>query len=196
MNTTTKKVMQAVQIFKTAIDTHEAEKIKLDQQRQSGVIAPADFSAKTEENNKRLNLAIAARLQRFNEIIAEYDQAYESWATVKGSDVTEDMALLTSGMALDPSDYQNLEEKHIGNYTMIKAIKSHAERNKVSYIASTVIQKEPKVKALLEMISAARSAHSNSNSGIAIDMNSIIFSGDDEFMKYYGQLDCVISLGE
>jgi len=27
-------------------------------------------------------------------------------------------------------------------------------------------------------------------------MNSIIFSGDDEFMKYYGQLDRVISLGE
>lgn len=74
MNNTSKEIMQAVQIFKTAIDTHEAEKIKLDQQRQSGVIAPADFSAKTEENNKRLNLAIAARLQRFNEIIAEYDQ--------------------------------------------------------------------------------------------------------------------------
>jgi hypothetical protein len=196
MNKTTKEIMKAVQAYKAAIDAHNSEKEKLDKQRHSGSIAPADFSNKTEENNKRLNQAITARLQRFNEIIAEYEQAYEQWATVKGSDVTEDMALLTSGMALDPSDYQSLEEKHAGNYTMVKAIKSHAERNKVSYIASTVIQKEPKVEALLEMISAARSAHSNSNSGIAIDMNSIIFSGDDEFMKYYGQLDRVISLGE
>lgn len=195
MNNTSKEIMQAVQTFKAAIDTHNSEKEKLDQQRQSGVIAPADFSNKTEENNKRLNQAIAARLQRFNEIIAEYDQAYEQWATVKGSDVTDDMALLTSGMALDPSDYQSLEEKHIGNYTMIKAIKSHAERNKVSYIASTVIQKDQKVQAVLEMISAATNAHSNSNSGIAIDMNSIIFSGEDEFMKYYGRLDRVAALG-
>ena len=196
MNKTTQEIMKAVQTYSAAIEAHRIEKDKLEQQQRSGVIAPADFLSKTEANNGMLNQAISARLQRLNEIIAEYEQAYEQWATVKGSDVTEDMALLTSGMALDPSDYQSLEEKHAGNYTMVKAIKSHAERNKVSYIASTVIQKEPKVKALLEMISAARSAHSNSNSGIAIDMNSIIFSGDDEFMKYYGQLDRVISLGE
>ncbi len=196
MNNTSKEIMQVVQTFKSAVDAHSAEKEKLENQQRSGLLSPVEIARKTEENNNMLNQAIVARLQRFNEIAAEYEQAYEQWANVNGSDVTGDMALLTSGMALDPDDYQSLEEKHTGNYTMLKAIKSHAARNKVSYIANTVIEKEPKVNALSEMISAARSAYANSNSGIAIDMNGIIFSSDDEFMKYYSQLDRMIELGE
>ena len=194
MNKTTQEIMKAVQTYSAAIEAHRIEKDKLEQQQRSGVIAPADFLSKTEANNGMLNQAISARLQRLNEIIAEYEQAFEQWATVKGSDVTGDMALLTSGMALDPSDYESLEQNHSGNYTMLKAIKSHAERNKVTYPASAAIEKEPKTAALLELVSAARDAHSN-NTGNAINMNSIIFSDEEEFSKYYGQLDRIITLG-
>lgn len=194
MNTTTEKVMQAVQAYKAVIDAHGIEKEKLDNQQSSGLIAPVEFLSKTEANNSRLNQAIIERVQRMNEIVSEYQQDYDEWATVKGSETTEDMALLTSGMTLDPEDYTKLETKHSGNYTMLKAIKSHAERNKVSYVSSAAIEKEPKVKALLELIGVAKNAYTETSG--AFSMNDIIFSDDAEFMKWYGSLDRIISLGE
>ena len=140
-----------------------------------------------------MNQAISGRLQRLNEISEEYERAYEQWAVVKGSDVTEDMTILTSGMQLDPSDYEKMEQAYTGNYTMLKAIKSHAERNKVSYIASATIDKEQKQRALLELVSVAKATFAEAQGGISLD--NVAFEDDTQFMKWYGSLDRLIALG-
>lgn len=193
MNTYTKKVVDVVRAYKNTVDEYNTEKAKLAEKQKNGTIAAADFLTKTEENNGKLNQAIAARVQRLYEIVAEYEQAYEQWAVVKGSDVTEDMSILTSGMQLDPSDYEKMEQGYSGNYTMLKAIKSHADRNKVSYIASATIDKEQKQKALLELVSVAKTTFIEPQSGISL--NSIVFEDDEQFMKWYGSLDRLIALG-
>lgn len=193
MNTYTKKIVDVVRAYKKAVDEHAAEKVKLAEKQNKGTIAAADFLTKTTENNGRLNQAIADRLQRLQEIVEEYEQAYEKWAVVKGSDVTEDMALLTSGMQLDPSDYEKMEQSYTGNYTMLKAIRSHAERNKVSYSASATIDKERKQRALLELIGVAKKTFAEGQGGFSI--NNIAFEDDEQFMKWYGTLDRLIALG-
>lgn len=193
MNTYTKKVVDAVRAYKKAVDEYTAERAKLAEKQNNGTIAAADFLTKTTENNGRLNQAISGRLQRLNEISEEYEQAYEQWAVVKGSDVTEDMTILTSGMQLDPSDYEKMEQAYTGNYTMLKAIKSHAERNKVSYIASATIDKEQKQRALLELVSVAKATFAEAQGGISLD--NVAFEDDTQFMKWYGSLDRLIALG-
>lgn len=193
MNTYTKKVVDAVRAYKKAVDEYTAERAKLAEKQNNGTIAAADFLTKTTENNGRLNQAISGRLQRLNEISEEYERAYEQWAVVKGSDVTEDMTILTSGMQLDPSDYEKMEQAYTGNYTMLKAIKSHAERNKVSYIASATIDKEQKQRALLELVSVAKATFAEAQGGISLD--NVAFEDDTQFMKWYGSLDRLIALG-
>ena len=193
MNTYTKKVVDAVRAYKKAVDEYNTEKAKLAEKQKNGTIAAADFLTKTTENNGRLNQAISGRLQRLNEISEEYERAYEQWAVVKGSDVTEDMTILTSGMQLDPSDYEKMEQAYTGNYTMLKAIKSHAERNKVSYIASATIDKEQKQRALLELVSVAKATFAEAQGGISLD--NVAFEDDTQFMKWYGSLDRLIALG-
>ena len=193
MNTYTKKVIEAVRAYKKAIDEHAAEKANLAEKQNNGTIAAADFLTKTGENNNRLNQAIAERFQRLEEIVGEYEQAYEQWAVVKGSDVTEDMSILTSGMQLDPSDYEKMEQAYEGNYTMLKAIRSHAERNKVSYSASVTIDKERKQRALLELVGIAKKTFAEGQGGFSID--NVAFQDDAQFMKWYGSLDRLIKLG-
>lgn len=193
MNTYTKKVVDAVRAYQKAVDEHSAEQVKLAEKQKNGTIAAADFLTKTAENNNRLNQAISSRVERLYELVEEYEQAYEQWAVVKGSDVTEDMAILTSGMQLDPSDYEKMEQTYDGNYTMLKAIKSHAERNKVSYIASVTIDKEQKQRAFLELIDLAKTTVSEAQAGISL--NRIAFEDDDQFMRWHGSLDKLIKLG-
>ena len=193
MNTYTKKVVDVVRAYKNTVDEYNTEKAKLAEKQKNGTIAAADFLTKTTENNGRLNQAISGRLQRLNEISEEYERAYEQWAVVKGSDVTEDMTILTSGMQLDPSDYEKMEQAYTGNYTMLKAIKSHAERNKVSYIASATIDKEQKQRALLELVSVAKATFAEAQGGISLD--NVAFEDDTQFMKWYGSLDRLIALG-
>lgn len=193
MNTHTKKVIEVVRAYQKASNEHSAEQVKLAEKQKNGTIAAADFLTKTAENNNRLNQAISSRVERLYELVEEYEQAYEQWAVVKGSDVTEDMAILTSGMQLDPGDYEKMEQTYNGNYTMLKAIKSHAERNKVSYIASVTIDKEQKQRAFLELIDLAKTTVSEAQAGISL--NRVAFEDDDQFMRWHGSLDRLIKLG-
>ena len=193
MNSFTKKVVDAARAYQQAVEKYTNEKEKLAERQKSGTIAAVEFLSQTEKNNGELDQANVARAQRLSEIVGEYEQAFEQWAVVKGVDATEDMALLTSGMTLDPSDYENLEQNHSGNYTMLKAIKSHAEKNKVSYIASAAIEKEQKQKALLELVSLARGAFNGEPGGFSLE--DVAFEDDAEFIKWYGSLDRLIALG-
>ena len=86
-----------------------------------------------------------------------------------------------------------MEQAYTGNYTMLKAIKSHAERNKVSYIASATIDKEQKQRALLELVSVAKATFAEAQGGISLD--NVAFEDDTQFMKWYGSLDRLIALG-
>lgn len=103
------------------------------------------------------------------------------------------MTLLTSGMKLSTEDYEKLESKYKNNYTMLKAIKSSAETNKVSYISSATIDKDQKTNAFLELVGVAKTVYQGAESGFSL--NNIIWEDESEFMKWYGTLDRIIELG-
>ena len=103
------------------------------------------------------------------------------------------MTLLTSGMKLSTEDYEKLEGKYKNNYTMLKAIKSNAQTNKVDYASSASIDRDQKTRAFLELVGVAKTVYQGAESGFSL--NNIIWEDESEFMKWYGTLDRIIELG-
>lgn len=193
MNAYTKKVRDTSLALYAALNLYNQKKAELEKKQAAGTIAAVDSMKQLEENAAIFNNAKIAHATKLDQLTNEYAAAYESWATPSGKDVTEDMALLTSGMKLSTEDYEKLEGKYKNNYTMLKAIKSNAETNKVSYISSATIGRDQKTSAFLELVGVAKTVYQGAESGFSL--NNIIWEDESEFMKWYGELDRIIELG-
>ena len=193
MNAYTKKVRDTSLALNAALNLYDQKKAELVKKQAAGTIAAVDSMRQLEENAAIFNNAKSAHFVKLDQLINEYAAAYESWATPSGKDVTEDMALLTSGLKLSPEDYEKLEAKYKNNYTMLKAIKSNAQTNKVDYASSASIYRDQKTRAFLELVGVARKVYQGAESGFSL--NNIIWEDESEFMKWYGELDRIIELG-
>jgi hypothetical protein len=193
MNAYTKKVRDTSLVLYAALTLYNQKKAELEKKQAAGTIAAVDSMRQLEENAAIYNNAKIAHSVKLDQLTNEYAAACESWATPSGKDVTEDMALLTSGMKLSAEDYEKLEAKYKNNYTMLKAIKSNAETNVVSYISSASIDRDQKMSAFLELVGVAKTVYQGAESGFSL--NNVIWEDESEFMKWYGELDRIIELG-
>ena len=193
MNAYTKKVRDTSLALYAALNLYNQKKAELEKKQAAGTIAAVDSMKQLEENAAIFNNAKIAQSTKLGQLTNEYAAAYESWATLSGKNVTEDMTLLTSGMKLSTEDYEKLESKYKNNYTMLKAIKSSAETHKVSYISSATIDRNQKTSAFLELVGVAKTVYQSTESGFSL--NNIIWEDESEFMKWYGTLDRIIELG-
>ena len=105
MNAYTKKVRDTSLALNAALNLYDQKKAELVKKQAAGTIAAVDSMRQLEENAAIFNNAKSAHFVKLDQLINEYAAAYESWATPSGKDVTEDMALLTSGLKLSPEDY-------------------------------------------------------------------------------------------
>jgi hypothetical protein len=106
-----------------------------------------------QEKNDSINEEIFTLYKEYHtkmvELGAKIQDKVLDWASLNGSDVTDDIKLLNSNFTLDANQVQELADRHQDNATMLHAIKSYAREREIPVITCSV---EDKIEAYNKII--------------------------------------------
>ncbi len=175
-------------------EEHKQKLEKLKMKRVNGVLEEPSFQHFILELNKQRKQDTAEFNEKIIKLKNKYQSDIENWAKLNGSKVSpEDTALLNSGIQLQPKDYEELEQKHAGNYTMLRAISDSAQKNNIDYSHSYVVDPGKKLTEFNAIVNQAldiakRDYHNQ------FDLNGALWQNEGKFEEMYAQSDKVISL--
>lgn len=137
-------------------EQHKQKLSELKAKRDNGSIEEPSYQHYVLELNKQRELETKEFQENIIEIKNKYQSDIENWSKLDGNKVSpEDTALLNSGIQLQAKDYEELEQKHAGNYTMLRAVSDSAKKNNINYSQSYVVDPGAKTKEMNEIIDQA-----------------------------------------
>lgn len=205
INKNLKKIRKLVTEYRETInklnDLEEAYKL----QSKQRIITDAEKNYRVEELTKKKEDAQRVLDVRLRWIKEDYEKQLETWAKLDSRKIDyNDSQLLKSGMNLKVSDYLQLEDKHKGNYTMLRLIydhfneiKSNTDRSKsisdpehlVFFKPRYTIDKSTKQTALDNTFKEVREVTSGNNS-----YKQIIWDNDEYFSRSFEGISQTLEL--
>lgn len=136
-------MIKAIDSMKNIIQRYNAEANTIKKHIAANAEKYAPAVAEVENRrlyNKRTELANAAR-QAIEAAYSAEESEIDKWAQFRGTDVNDDIKLLSGAFDLDKNDIACLLVAHQRNYTMVQAISKYAKEHNIPYIAPSADEK-------------------------------------------------------
>lgn len=205
INKNLKKIRKLVTEYRETInklnDLEEAYKL----QSKQRIITDTEKNYRLEELTKKKEDAQRVLDVKLKWLKEDYEKQLETWAKLDSRKIDyNDSQLLKSGMNLKKSDYLQLEDKHKGNYTMLRLIydhlneiKSNTDRSKsisdpehlVFFKPRYTIDKSTKQTALDNTFKEVHEVTSGNNS-----YKQIIWDNDEYFNRAFDGISQTLEL--
>ncbi|MDN6291473.1 MAG: hypothetical protein L0J35_00185 [Tetragenococcus halophilus] len=175
-------------------EQHKQKLSELKTKRANGTLEEPSYQHYVLELNKQREQETKAFQEKMIELKNKYHLDIESWAKLDGSKVNaEDTALLNSGIQLQAKDYEELEQKHAGNYTMLRAVSDSAKKNNINYSQSYVVDPSVKTKEMNGIIDQALDIAKREYKN-EFNMVGGLWQQEGKFEEMYAQSDKATSL--
>ena len=172
------------------VDAHKQTKTNneridaLKESYKSGNISKNAYES-TMDDLKQQKVSAGKIMTELNKIVEKYQEDLNQWAVLKGEDLTDDTKLLNTTIELSAKEYEALEDKYKNNFSMMRAIRGHAEKSNVNYNQRYSIDPEEKIKELTEVREVALNiAKTLENDGHETYM-SMLWSDEEKFNNLY-----------
>ena len=126
------------------LDAANSEIKRLEKEREK--YYKPTFEQLWKEAQNRRDAVIAEGRKKIEWEISDFKKSVRQRYTPKGAELTEDAALLNSGITLTRADLETLWDKHSGNITMQRLLSEYAESHKI-IIGRTYFSEESKMDA-------------------------------------------------
>jgi hypothetical protein len=191
-----KKIRNSVLEFQRAIEGREELELKLKQKFSAGDIAPNERNAQLARLKETTEEAYRQSILDIGEVVDEYQTDLDVWATLKGEELTDDVKLLNSPISLSSEDYEDLEVKYQNNYSMLKAIQSHAAKNDVNYSHLYIVDKKEKLTEFQKFADAARNVINSTHQQGRTGYTGALWAGEEHFEKMHSDTARRVQLGK
>ena len=132
-------------------------KIKDLESKKEGYYKPTYEAMMKELTDKRDSLILGTE-RKARELADAYKKSVKERFTPKGAELTDDAALLTSGLTLTGAELDALFDKHKGNNTMQRLIGEYAAKNEVTSFTRVVATEATYHEAADTMLAYTRNA--------------------------------------
>jgi len=192
MNKYLKTIKAETISIKAATEKMNEDLKSLDDKNKLGSLSPNDYEAQKAAIKANYQAAKSEAINHLTGLEQQYSADYDEWATLDGSKIdSADVALLNSGIDLQETDLRKLQEKHSGNYSMMRAIESAANRSKIILNSGYTTDKATKMNELRSVMDRARNAIHTPN---GYDMT--LWATESNFENIYAVTDTFTALGE
>ena|SRR5690625_5304322 len=195
MNKYLVEIKSAVLEHLNSIEEKEDENSALRKSYHNGDIAKNDYEKQAADLKNNNNKEIES-IKAINKVVENYEADLKEWAILKAEELTDDLKLFNSPIKLNAEDYEALEEKYEYNYSMLKAIKDHAEKNEVFYAVFYSVDKEEKLKSFNDFVTGARNIIESTNFNGSKNYTGALWSHEDNFNKIYADTAKFIQTGK
>lgn len=193
MNKHLMKVREALVDLVENKETYQVQLKELDEKNRQGAIAPNDYRVKRDFLRREMDVLHKEYVEELTAIREAYAKEVQNWATLNEKDLTEDAQVLSLNFPFKAEDYQKLEAKYIGNYTMSRLIHEHAARHEVTFIKKSYIDESEKIQEFDSVVNVARDAGQSTMQGNSSYIANL-WAYKDKFEEAYKGVNEVVSL--
>lgn len=176
------------------------EKTLLDETYKAGRLSKNNYDQLMEKVKAAQAALKGKALDKVDKAKESYEKDLTAWAVLDGAKLNrEDLELINSAIKLQLNDYLKLEEKHLSNYSMLRAIYGHAKEEQIYLPKVGSIDPSEKLQEFNKIVTEARNTlHSiGFEKNIEPSSNYIyrLWELEGEFERIYGKLDKLIHIG-
>lgn len=184
MNKHINKIRKAVLEYLDNAEVQEVTKSSLKAKYENGELARIDYERNLNEiENQAIDKG--GVIDAIGKVAKEYQEGLGEWAVLKAGDLTDDLKLFNTPIRLNEADYKALEEKNQSSYSMLRAIKEHAEKNDVFYSSSHSVDREEKLNSFNEFAKVATNIAETMHGSGQRNYLGTLWTYEDKFNDLY-----------
>lgn len=195
MNKRLQEVRKVVLEYQHFVEGREKTKDSLKKKYLDGDLAKNSYEEQVKDL-KNINDAKTKSYHAINETAGAYQEELDSWAILKGEDLTDDLKLLNSPIQLNAEDYEALEGKYQYNYSMLKAIKDHARKNDVTYVRVSSVDKNEKLETFEKFVEDAKNMVETIRFDGQRNYTVALWDKEESFNKLYADTSRILQTGK